>query len=150
MSKSTGGEFFCTDELVERLKKCEDIEGMITVSKDDLKGLKFTEDEISFTGFPSTQDPELLRVFTQLAAQMNEKAKESKRVIAKRIDETNERYIFRAWLIAIGMKGTEFKTARKLLLSPLSGDAAFKDEAMKIRWKENLDAKRNVIKKLRD
>ena len=144
LSKSTGGEFSCTDELVERLRECEDIEEIITVSKEGLTGVKFTEDEIAFTGFPPTQDPELLSVFTQLSERINEKAKERDHVIARRLDETNERYIFRCWLIAIGMKGPEFKAARKLLLSPLHGHSAFKDDAMKSRWEKNRAAsKRN-------
>ena len=38
----------------------------------------------------------------------------------------NEKYIFRVWLIRIGMQGEEFKTTRKILLENLSGNAAFK------------------------
>ena len=146
MSKSTGGEFFCAGEIVERLNKCENIEDVIAVSQTGLIGLKFTEDEIAFTGFPPTNE----KVFTQLAAQMNEKAKERDHVIARRLDETNERYIFRAWLISIGMGGPEFKAARKMLLSPLLGHSAFKDEAMERRWKEKQSAKKYMNNKLRD
>lgn len=54
----------------------------------------------------------------------------------------NEKYSFRIWLISLGMKGDEFKTARRILLAPLSGNAAFKDEAMQNRWKEKQKAKR--------
>ena len=142
LSKATGGEFFCTEELAGSLNGCEDIEEIITVSQKGLTGLKFTEDWIAFTGFPSTQDAKVQHVFKQLSERMNEKAKYSKHVILRRIDETNERYIFRSWLMAIGMKGPEFKTARKMLLSPLSGHSAFRDEAMKIRWKEKQAARR--------
>lgn len=141
LSKATGGEFFCTDELLERLKECVDIEDIIAVSKEGLKGLKFTEDRIVFTGFPPTDDTDLLKVFTQLSERVNEKAKERKHVIVRKVDETNERYIFRSWLMAIDMKGPEFKAARKMLLSPLSGHSAFRDEAMKIRWKEKQAAR---------
>ena len=144
LSKATGGEFFCTDELAERLNGCEDIEDVIAVSKEGLKGLRFTEDRIIFTGFPLTDDTDLLKVFTQLSERVNEKAKERKHVIVRKVDESNERYIFRSWLIAIGMKGPEFKAARKRLLSPLSGHSAFRDEAMKIRWKEKQAAKRTL------
>jgi hypothetical protein len=40
------------------------------------------------------------------------------------------------------MGGDEFKTARRILLAPLSGNAAFKNEAMEQRWKEKQAAKR--------
>ena len=73
---------------------------------------------------------------------MNKAAKAAKRVMAKKTDTANEKYIFRIWLLALGMGGDEFKTARRVLLAPLSGNAAFKDAAMEQRWKEKQAAKR--------
>jgi hypothetical protein len=40
------------------------------------------------------------------------------------------------------MGGDEFKTARRVLLHPLTGSAAFKDQAMEDRWKAKQAAKR--------
>jgi hypothetical protein len=73
---------------------------------------------------------------------MNKLAKEQKRTMAKTVDATNEKYIFRIWLLALGMGGDEFKTARRVLLHPLTGSAAFKDQAMEDRWKAKQAAKR--------
>ena len=42
------------------------------------------------------------------------------------------------------MKGDEYAQTRKILLAPLSGNAAFKDEAIQNRWKEKQKAKRTV------
>ena len=99
---------------------------------------------ITFTGFPFTENPDEFKSFTQLAAQMNRLAKEQKRVMAKTVDETNERYSFRIWLLALGMGGEEFKTVRRVLLQPLSGNAAFKNQAMEDRWKAKQNAKRDA------
>ena len=77
---------------------------------------------------------------------MNRLAKEQKRTQAKVVDTTNEKYIFRIWLLALGMGGDEFKTARRVLLAPLSGNAAFKDQAMEERWKAKQAAKRDALR----
>lgn len=101
----------------------------------DLTGITISDDKINFV-FPYTEDAVKVFAFTQLAAQMNKAAKKQKRVMAKKVDTTNERYSMRIWLLALGMSGDEFKTARRVLLAPLSGNAAFKDAAMEQRWKE--------------
>lgn len=142
ISKATGGRFACPLEQVDALKDCLTVESVRERIAPDLIGLAFTDDAITFTGFPATDDPEKIQAFTQLAAQMNKLAKEQKRTQAKTVDTTNEKYIFRIWLLALGMGGVEFKTARRVLLAPLSGNAAFKDSAMEQRWKEKQAAKR--------
>ena len=80
---------------------------------------------------------------------MNMAAKEHKRIQAKPVGTTNEKYIFRIWLLSLGMGGEEFKTARRILLAPLSGSAAFKDDAMEQRWKEKQAAKRDALRMAR-
>ena len=64
--------------------------------------------------------------------------------MAKKVDTTNERYSMRIWLLSLGMGGDEFKTARRVLLAPLSGNAAFKDAAMEQRWKEKRAGERKA------
>ncbi|MBQ6960390.1 MAG: hypothetical protein IJP78_05360 [Clostridia bacterium] len=155
ISKATGGEFSCTEELTIALKDdtclltteslCRAIANFEAENGKALTGLSFTEDKVTFT-FPMTEDAEILQAFQQLACQMCRLAKEQKRTLAKTVDTTNEKYIFRIWLLALGMGGDEFKTARRVLLSPLSGSAAFKDQAMEDRWKEKQAAKRDAAK----
>ena len=144
LSKASGGHFSCTMEQVNALKDCITTEDVITKITPDLVGLDFTEGKVNFTGFPFTEDAERIKTFTQLAAQMNKLAKEQKRTMAKTVDATNEKYIFRIWLLALGMGGDEFKTARRVLLHPLTGSAAFKDQAMEDRWKAKQAAKRDA------
>lgn len=156
ISKATGGAFGCTEALCDALKEdaCTvTTERLIQAVADfesengkALTGLSFEEDKVSFTGFPFTEDAEKVQAFQQLVCQMNKLAKGQKRTLAREVDESNERYIFRIWLIRLGMAGSEFKTARKVLLSPLSGNAAFKDSAMEERWKANQNAKRDALR----
>jgi len=146
ISKATGGTFSCTQSQVDALKGCISISDLLNCITPDLIGLDFSDGKVNFTGFPFTEDADRIKAFTQLAAQMNKLAKEQKRTMAKTVDATNERYIFRIWLLALGMGGDEFKTARRVLLKPLSGSAAFKDQAMEDRWKANQAAKKNAAK----
>ena len=59
-------------------------------------------------------------------------------------DALNTERKFRIELRALGMGGGEFKTARRVLLAPLSGNAAFKDAAMEQRWKEKRAGERKA------
>ena len=142
ISKATGGRFACPLEQVTALKDCLTVESALERISPDLIGLTITPDAITFTGFTLTDEPGKTQAFTQFAAQMNRLAKEQKRTQAKTVDTTNEKYVFRIWLLALGMGGDEFKTARRVLLAPLTGNAAFKDQAMEDRWKAKQAAKR--------
>ena len=143
LSKATGGHFACALEQVDALKGCLTVESLLSCLTPGLTGLTIADDKITFV-FPFTENPDKVKAFTQLAAQMNRLAKEQKRVMAKTVDETNERYSFRIWLLALGMGGEEFKTVRRVLLQPLSGNAAFKNQAMEDRWKAKQNAKRDA------
>jgi predicted carbohydrate-binding protein with CBM5 and CBM33 domain len=143
LSKATGGNFACSVELIDELGKCITVEDAVARLTPDLTGLTIADDKINFV-FPATDDADKVQAFTQLAAQMNKAAKKQKRVMAKKVDTTNERYSMRIWLLALGMSGDEFKTARRVLLAPLSGNAAFKDAAMEQRWKEKRAGERKA------
>lgn len=145
LSKTTGGSFGCTLKQVDALKDCLTVEDTLLHLTSDLTGLTITADKLIFA-FPFTEDAKKVQVFTQLVAQMNKTAKAQKRVMAKAVDASNERYIFRIWLLALGMGGDEFKIARRVLLSPLTGNTAFKDQDMEDRWKEKQATKRDALK----
>ena len=53
-------------------------------------------------------------------------AKTAKRVTAKEKETDNEKYAFRCFLLRLGFIGDEFKGARKILLSRLAGNSAFR------------------------
>ncbi len=98
----------------------------------ELKGLEFTEEGVMFTGFPEADDGQ---AFIQLASLMNKAALKAKWVLPRPVSTENEKYIFRIWLIRLGMEGKDYAKTRTSLLTRLSGNAAFKDAAMETRWK---------------
>lgn len=151
LSKSAGGQFSVDKELITAL----DDAGVIASAADfismvkeqgGLIGLSFEGDKVSFTGFPLTEDADRNKAFQQIACLMNKHALEQKRIQAKVVNDDNERYAFRIWLLRIGMNGDEFKTSRKILMENLSGHMAFRTKEEETRWKANQKERRDALK----
>ena len=75
---------------------------------------------------------------------MNRMAITQKRVQAKDVDDSNEKYALRIWLIRLGLNGADFKVDRKRLMAPLSGDTAFRNDEERVRWEAKQKAKRDA------
>ena len=146
ISRATGGDFSCTRELVDELSKAEDMDEIMEIirERDGLTGLTVTADAVCFTGFPETSSGNSREAFTQLADLMNRLSVEQGRVLLKNVDESNEKFSFRIWLLSLGMKGNEYRTARRVLLAPLSGNTAFRTPEIEMRFRENQRAKRQA------
>lgn len=156
IGKATGGHFHVEEGLVEKLKddSCTfAIMNFINAVSDyetehgaALEGLKITTEKIIFTGFPTVPDHEHLTAFAQLAVLMNQQAISQKRIQAKDVNDENEKYALRTWLLRLGMNGPDFKETRKILMENLSGHAAFRtdEEAQKFLAREK--AKRDALK----
>lgn len=156
ISKATGGELRVDEELVERLKDdtCtftrQNFLGALAEYEQDhgagLHGIRITEDEIIFTGFGVAADIDHLTAYGQLALLMSEQAIRQKRIQAKHVDDSNEKYALRIWLIRIGMGGDEFKKARKVLMENLDGHTAFRTQAEADKAKAKVLQKRAALK----
>lgn len=82
---------------------------------------------IRFPWFQKT-DGDHAQAYAALVSLLCKAALQKKRVTAKeRAVPENPRYSLRCFLLSIGMIGDEYKTARKILLSTLSGSSAWKD-----------------------
>lgn len=156
IGKATGGHFHVDEELVEKLKddSCTfAIMNFINVVSNyeaehgvALEGLRITTEKVTFTGFPTAPDHDHLTAFAQLAVLMNQQAISQKRIQAKAVNDENEKYALRTWLLRLGMNGPDFKETRKILMERLSGHAAFRtdEEAQKFLAREK--AKRDALK----
>lgn len=156
IGKATGGHFHVEEGLVEKLKddSCTfAIMNFINAVSDyetehgaALEGLKITTEKVTFTGFPTAPDHEHLTAFAQLAVLMNQQAISQNRIQAKDVNDENEKYALRTWLLRLGMNGPDFKETRKILMENLSGHAAFRtdEEAQKFLAREK--AKRDALK----
>ena len=156
ISKATGGHFHVETDLVETLRddSCtytvanfiEALKSYEAQCGTAMEGLVITEEKVSFTGFPTASDYDHLTAFGHLAILMNQQAISQKRIQAKDVNDENEKYALRTWLLRLGMNGPDFKETRKILMENLSGHAAFRtdEEAQKFLAREK--AKRDAPK----
>lgn len=156
ISKATGGHFHVETDLVETLRddSCtytvanfiEALKSYEAQCGTAMEGLVITEEKVSFTGFPTASDYDHLTAFGHLAILMNQQAISQKRIQAKDVNDENEKYALRTWLLRLGMNGPDFKETRKILMENLSGHAAFRtdEEAQKFLAREKV--KRDALK----
>ena len=150
LTKSTGGAFGCDRELITALDaagfvKMEELISMVA-AHGGLTGLTFEDGKVNFTGFPMTEDPDRSKAFMQLVSLMNKHAIEMKRIQAKEVNDENEKYAFRIWLLRLGMNSDEYKMTRKVLMQNLSGHTAFRTKAEEEKWKARQQAKRDELR----
>ena len=128
------------DEMLDELE-----EYRLGAGNTGMTGISITAEKISLT-FAGPLTQEKVSAYTELCSAMNRMAVTQKRIQAKTINDANEKYALRIWLIRLGLNGDEHKTIRKLLMQNLSGHAAFRTEedAEKFRVKEK--AKRDALK----
>ena len=137
ISKATRGNFSVPAGLVYALGLKDDFDDVgglldfINAYLDEggevIKGLELAPDRITFTGYPATDDRDVVYAYMQLTAVMVRQCAAQRFVLARVAApaEGNEKYLFRNWLMRMGMKGPDFKETRDYLLFPLEGDAAF-------------------------
>lgn len=93
-------------------------------------GIKVKEDMITITGFPDTEN------YRILANAMINAAEAARWISPDETIEENEKYYMRAWLVRIGLGGSQYKELRKNMLYNLNGNAAFRTKEIEARWKE--------------
>lgn len=147
LNKATGGHFAVSPDLVQELKDTVrlTVDGirMATRIEGAIDGLVIEEDRVSFTGFPATDDSNTLNAWMQFVAAINKAAIASKRIQAKAVETTNEKFAMHVWLTRLGMNGPEQKKARSILYRNLTGHSAFRTPADEARWKARQQEKRN-------
>ena len=128
------------DEMLDELE-----EYRLGAGNTGMTGISITAEKISLT-FAGPLTQEKVSSYTELCSAMNRMAVTQKRIQAKTVNDANEKYALRIWLIRLGLNGDEHKAIRKLLMQNLSGHAAFRTEedAEKFRVKEK--AKRDALK----
>ena len=155
LNKAMGTNFSVSNSLLDALEQASTrtVEEMLDELEEyrlgagttGMTGIQITAEKISLT-FAGPLTQEKVSAYTELCSAMNRMAIAQKRIQAKTVNDANEKYALRIWLIRLGLNGDEHKTIRKLLMQNLSGHAAFRTEedAEKFRVKEK--AKRDALK----
>lgn len=153
LSKATGGNFSADKNLADEIGKHEfcSVHELIAFIREwgetnpPLNGISFESDKLTFDGFSQAADAEHVQTFMKLAGAMNKMALTQQRVQAKDVDDSNEKYTLRVWLIRLGLNGIDYKADRKRLLENLSGHTAFRNDAERERWEAKQKAKRDTL-----
>jgi len=93
--------------------------------KTDSVEFQVTEKTVEFPWFTAEQDGDA-DAYCTFISMLCEFARNLNRINNKPDTSDNPKYAFRCFLLRIGMIGTEFKAARKVLLRNLSGSSAFR------------------------
>lgn len=89
------------------------------------------KETISFPWFQGELTSDEVNAYTHFVTALFEMAKTQQRVNAIEKSIENEKYAFRCFLLRLGFIGSKYKMERKILLSKLSGNSAFKSEDAK-------------------
>ncbi len=86
-----------------------------------------TGDKLRFPWFSGGLTAEEVNAYARFIGALYAMAKSKQRVTATEKPVDNEKYAFRCFLLRLGFIGPEYKEERKILLSKLTGSAAFKN-----------------------
>ena len=102
--------------------------------------------KVEFPWWNSMPTPEETQAYMSFIAALSAKAKEAKRVLATDREVESEKFTFRTFLLSLGFIGDEYKAARKILMKPLTGTAAFPTKAAADAFSAVQKAKREAAK----
>lgn len=118
-----------TEESITKLEKL--IASKATLIKKaigaDALPIERTETTLKFPWFKLPADSDEVSAYSRFIGAICAAAREQKRVNSREKAVDNEKFAFRVFLIRLGFVGDEYKAARKILLSNLSGNSAFKN-----------------------
>lgn len=83
---------------------------------------------VEFRLFNSTLHAGEVRAYLNLCLAMSAAAINAKRASAEPLDNGNDKYAMRCWLLRLGFIGDEYKNVRKHLLKRLDGNAAWRND----------------------
>lgn len=83
---------------------------------------------VEFRLFEATLHAGEVRAYINLCLAMSAQAINAKRASAEVLDNGNDKYAMRCWLLRLGFIGDEWKTVRQHLLKRLEGNAAWRND----------------------
>jgi len=89
-------------------------------------------DTVVFPWFDANATPEEVHAYSLFVERLCKTAKSMKRATAVEREIENEKYAFRCFLLKLGFIGDEYKSARRILLSRLEGNGAWKTKVKRL------------------
>lgn len=116
------------ERTLNRIRRIIENKGELFKSAFKTDSLEFqvTEKTVDFPWFTLEQDGDA-EAYSTFISTLCKFAKNQNRINNKPDTSDNKKYAFRCFLIRLGMIGTDFKAARKVLLRNLTGSSAFRN-----------------------
>lgn len=116
-----------TDAEIDNLKKIVANKAKLIKHALDTESLDIneTDEALEFPWF-TPKDENDSDAYIKFITMLCSFAKEHKRVVIREDTSDNEKYAFRCFLLRLGMIGSDYKAARKVLLRNLTGSSAFR------------------------
>ncbi len=108
--------------------------------------IRTSDGKVEFPWWNSMPTPEETQAYMSFIVALCAKAKEAKRVLATDREVESEKFTFRTFLLSLGFIGDEYKAARRILMKPLTGTAAFPTKAAADAFSAAQKAKREAAK----
>lgn len=128
-----------TDSTIENLEKLIKNKGELIKKAlliDELT-IEHTENTLKFPWFKHELDADKIKAYAHFVTAICDMAKTQKRINEIKNEVNNEKYAFRCFLLRLGFIGPEYKTERKILLSNLTGNSAFRSGVNKAREEDS-------------
>ena len=123
---------FTPDKLENLIKLVKAKETLLrTALGADTLPIQQTAETLRFPWFTlegkAQDNSDKVKAYTLLVEKLCAAAMQQKRVTAKEKPVENEKFAFRVFLIRLGFVGDEYRVARKILLTNLPGNSAYKN-----------------------
>ncbi len=112
----------------------------------DCLTIQASDGTVRFPWWNTMPTSEETQAYMSFIAALSAKAKEAKRVLATDREVESEKFTFRTFLLSLGFIGEEYKAARRILMKPLTGTAAFPNKAAADAFSAAQKAKREAAK----
>ena len=113
-------------------------------------GFRFSDGQVTLSTPFAQDEPTRWTAYADLLKGMLRIAETATRISIKRLDDPeNEKYHANSWLMRMGLRGTQYKETRRILMGHLTGFAAFRNAADMQAHKERMVQRRRVRREVR-
>ena len=126
-----------------------DLEARVQVAIDtgSIRGFRLCDEQITLSTPFAQDEPTRWTAYADLLKGMLRIAETATRISVKQLDDPeNEKYHANSWLMRMGLRGSQYKETRRILMGHLTGFAAFRSVADMQAHKERVARKRREVR----
>lgn len=115
-----------------------------------VRGFRLSDEQVTLSTPFAQDEPTRWTAYADLLKGMLRIAETATRISLKRLDDPeNEKYHANSWLMRMGLRGPQYKETRRILMSHLTGFAAFRSAADMQAHKERMAQRRRARREAR-